>query len=368
MTAVLRVAALPAGPGDALVVEWGEGRRRWRMLVDAGPGASWDAVGARLRARPRESYELFVVTHVDEDHIGGALRLLHDADLAPRVQAVLFNGYVHCQRGGNVLGPVHGEQLTQRIVDAALPWNPGRPQPIAPGVGGPVVVASAGELPALDLPGGARAVLLSPSGPKLRKMAGVWEDAVVAAGLVPGRGAGGEGAAVRQRPRVFPPLPAGLDRAALPALAAGRERDSSAANGSSIAFVLEYAGRRLLLTGDAHPDLLAANLARYAARVGEDRARLDLVKLPHHGSRSNVTAELAASWSASRFLISTDGSGYAHPDDSALARLMLAADAPAEFFVNHPGGGPARWVPHADALGVRFHLPDDPAAGIVVDV
>ena len=368
MTAVFRLEAMPAGPGDALVVEWGEGRRRWRLLVDAGPRTAWDAVGARLRARRRESYELFVVTHVDEDHIGGALRLIDDAELAPRVRAVWFNGYVHCKSGGNVLGPVHGEQLTQRVLDAALPWNAGRPNPIAPGVGGPVVVASAGELPAVDLPGGARAVLLSPSGPKLRKLAGVWEDAVVGAGLVPGRGAGGQGAAVRQRPREFPPLPDDLARAALPALAAGRERDSSAANGSSIAFVLEYAGRRLLLTGDAHPDLLAANLARYGASVGEERPRLDLVKLPHHGSGANVTAALAASWSASRFVISTDGTGYAHPDDSALARLMLSAAGTAEFFVNHQGGGPARWVPHADALGVRFTLPATPTAGIVVDV
>lgn len=363
-----RIEALPAGPGDALVVEWGSGRALHRMLIDVGPRADWPVVAARLKARRSDAYDLFVVTHVYEDHIGGSLELLDDGVLASRVRSVWFNGYVHCARGGDVLGPVHGEQLTKRIVDAALPWNAGWPGAIAPGLGGPVVAPTSGDLPTVDLPGGARAVLLSPNGKKLKKMASEWDKAVVKAGLVPGAGAGGIGGVVRQRSRVFPTLPGVLDAAALAALAARDQADGSPANGSSIAFVLEFDGLRLFLGGDAHPDLLAANLRRYGAMVGEDRPRLDLVKLPHHGSGANVTAQLAASWTASRFLVSTDGSGYAHPDDSALARLILTTAGRPTFYVNHPGGGPARWAALGPGAGADFVLAKDASSGVLVAI
>ncbi|QIK73315.1 MBL fold metallo-hydrolase [Propioniciclava coleopterorum] len=366
---MFRVVALPAGPGDAVIVEYGPARAPRRLLIDAGPRHAWAALAARLRRRAADRYEVLVVTHVDEDHIGGVLELLDDPGLAPRVQAVWFNGYVHCERGGNVLGPVHGEQLTRRIVDLAVPWNPGWPRPVGPGLGGPVVAPVSGPLPALDLPGGARAVLLGPAPAQLKRLARTWRDVVTKAGLVPGAGAEGDGAAVRQRPRTWGDLPATLDAAALARLAAGRSRDGSAANGSSIAVVLEFEGRRVLLPGDAHGPPLAAAIARYGAEVGESRPRFDLVKLPHHGSGANVTDELVASWLAHRFLVSTDGTGYAHPDDAAIARLILAAetDRP-EFHANHPGGGLARWSARAGEVAARFVFPRTPAAGLTVTV
>lgn len=363
-----RVEALPAGPGDALVVEWGTRGKLHRMLVDAGPRADWPVISARLRARRTDAYEVFVITHVDEDHIGGSLELLDDHTLAGRVRSVWFNGFVHSRAGGDVLGPVHGEQLTKRIVDTALPWNIGWPGAIAPGLGGPVVAPARGDLPTVALPGGARAVLLSPDGKKLKRMAREWQRAVEKAGLVPGDGADGLGAVINQRARVFPDLPALLDAGALGGLAARKQADSSAANGSSIAFVLEYGGRRLLLAGDAHPDVLAAGLARYGAMVGQQRPRLDLVKLPHHGSGANLTDELAAAWTASRFLVSTDGTGYAHPDDSAIARLILAGGRRPTIYVNHPGGGPARWAARGEGAGATLVLAKGPTAGITVAV
>lgn len=366
---MFRVAALPAGPGDALVVEYGPARTPRRLLVDAGPASTWPAVRALLAKRRGDHYEAFVVTHVDEDHIGGALRLLEDPGLAARVGSVWFNGYVHCERGGNVLGPIHGEQFTERVVTGGFPWNPGWPHPIGPGLGGPIVARGSGDLPVVDLPGGARLVLLGPFGLQLKRLAKEWKGVVERAGLVPGAGAGGEGSAVRQREREWTPVPEVLDRPALERLAARKQRDGSVANASSIAFVLEFDGRRVLLTGDAHGSVLARGIARYGALVGEDRPRFDLVKLPHHGSGANVTVALAASWDADRFLVSSDGSGYLHPDDSAIARLLLAADGRRPtFYANHPGGGPGRWAQRADEVGADFVLPTAPDSGIRVVV
>ena len=68
---MLRIEMLPAGHGDCLWVEWGDGAQRRRMLVDGGTAGSFPALRARLRALPagERRLELLVVTHVDADHI-----------------------------------------------------------------------------------------------------------------------------------------------------------------------------------------------------------------------------------------------------------------------------------------------------------
>ncbi len=119
------VEMLPGGHGDALVVEYGTKIEPHQLLIDVGTFHAWDGVRKELIRRRRDRYEVFVVTHVDEDHIGGAIALLDDPDLKHRIDHVWFNGFVHCERGGNVLGPVNGEQLTNRIVGGRFRWNQG---------------------------------------------------------------------------------------------------------------------------------------------------------------------------------------------------------------------------------------------------
>ena len=361
------IEMLPAGPGDALVVEYGTSPTH-RLLIDAGPVSSWPGVRERLLARRDNRYDVFVVTHVDEDHVGGALSLLDDPDLRHKVPEVWFNGFVHCSSGGNILGPIHGEQLTERIADGGLGWNTGFTGSPSPGTGGPVVVPSAGDLPVLDLPGGARLVLLGPNGPKLKKMAKVWSDRVIQAGLVPGEGAAGHQGGLTPRPKDVPPLPAVMDAAWLETEAATKENDRSEANATSISFVLEFDGKRLLLTGDATADLLAANLKRYGAFVGEARPRIDLVKLPHHGSGANLTRDLVQAIGASRYLVSSDGSLHGHPDDSALARLILDSPASPTFYCNYASSRTTPWAARAVEVGAAFVLPKPGKAGLKVRV
>ncbi|MCA0252915.1 MAG: MBL fold metallo-hydrolase [Actinobacteria bacterium] len=362
------VEQLPAGQGDAVVVEWGQRGNTHKLLIDAGPRPYWDGVRARLKARRDGHYEVFVVTHVDEDHIGGALALLDDFDLRSRIGEIWFNGYVHCAAGGSVLGPVHGEQLTERIALGGYTWNTGFPGSPGPGTGGPVAVGDRAALRWIDLPGGARAMVLAPNGPKLSRLANEWEKVVRKAGLVPGEGAGGEGAFVAPRKKIVTPLPDHLDAAALAHLAARKQSDSSAANGSSIALVVEYAGKRVLLPGDAHPQPLTRNLARFGALVGEPRPRFDLAKLPHHGSGANTTAGFVGALASSRFLISSDGAGYAHPDDSAIARVILGTDGQPTFYCNYASDRTTPWSDRAAEAGARFVLPKPGRSGIVVKV
>lgn len=361
------IEMLPAGPGDALVVEYGT-RSTHRLLIDAGPVSSWPDVRARLLARRDDRYDILVITHIDEDHTGGALSLLDDPDLRHKVPEVWFNGYVHCAAGGNILGPIHGEQLTERITEGGLGWNTGFPRSPAPGTGGPIVVPTRADLPVIDLPGGARLVLLGPSGPKLKAIAADWSKRVIEAGLVPGEGAEGHQGGLAPRVKEVEPLSPVLDAAWLSTKAATKQRDSSKANAASISFVLEYEGKRLLLNGDATPDLLTANVARYGQLVGEPRPRIDLAKLPHHGSGANLTTALVEAMAATRYLVSSDGAIHGHPDDSALARLILSSPGPATFFCNYASTRTSPWAERGGEVGATFVLPKPGKRGLRVTV
>ncbi|MGH9158023.1 MAG: ComEC/Rec2 family competence protein [Acidimicrobiales bacterium] len=363
---MLAIEMLPAGHGDALVIEYGKGSATHRVLVDGGPLHSWEGVRARLLAMPDRRYEAFVVTHVDEDHIGGAVRLLVDPDLRHRVRDVWFNGFVHCRRGGDVLGPVDGERLTRAIADGDYAWNAPFPRRVGPGVGGPAVVPAAGPLPSFSLPGGGVLHLLSPTAPKLKKMATVWEEVVEQAGLVGGAGTDRPARPPKPHGKKVVPLAPGVTAADLEALAAKSPQDGSEANGSSIAFLFEFGGQRALLGADAHADVLVSSLRRFGASVGEDRVRIHLCKLPHHASRANVTTELVEAMDVSRYLVSTNGDTFGHPDDAVLARLLRSSARPATIHCNYATDRTTPWRAPAAAFGVKVVMPAAGAAGLRV--
>jgi beta-lactamase superfamily II metal-dependent hydrolase len=363
---MLAIEMLPAGHGDALVVEYGTGRDVHRLLVDAGTIHSWEQVRARLLKLPNRTFEAFVVTHVDEDHIGGAVKLLADPDLKHRVDDVWFNGFVHCTRGGSVLGPKDGERLTRLIGTGGYRWNRPFSRKVSPAVGGPAVVASRGALPSFALDGGAVLHLLSPSGPKLKKMATEWERVVVEAGLVPGEGLDIEARKPPRHHKEVDPLPAALTDDALDAMAAGGARDPSEANGSSIAFLLEFDGKRILLGADAHADVLVASLRRFGEAVGEARVRVDACKLPHHASKNNVSAELIQAIDCGNYLVSTNGDNHAHPDDTAIARVLRNAGRKVTFSCNFRSDRTEPWQARQREVGATFKLPAAGKAGLRV--
>jgi hypothetical protein len=264
---------------------------------------------------------------------------------------------VHCKSGGNVLGPVNGEQLTTRIAEGGFRWNQGFTPKASNDIGGPVVVPTAGNLPSVALPGGARVVLLSPSGPKLKTMAKKWKENVENAGLVPGAGNFGHTKSPKPRDRTSDPLPVPLDEAAIATLAADNANDGSEANGSSIAFIFEYDGKRVLFGADAHAPVLLKSLQRYAVEVGEARPRIDLFKLSHHGSNANISMDLLRAIDCRRYLISTNGDNFAHPDDAAIAKVISAADKPVTFFCNYQSARTDPWGLHGPAVGAKFEFP-----------
>jgi beta-lactamase superfamily II metal-dependent hydrolase len=102
-------------------------------------------------------------------------------------------------------------------------------------------------------------------------------------------------------------------------------KDTSVANGSSIALLAEFDGRAVLLAADAHADVLVDSIKALQRARGRDNQRLkiDAMKLSHHGSANGTSIELLSMLDCRNYLVSTNGNIFYHPDREAIARVIL---------------------------------------------
>jgi hypothetical protein len=359
---MITVEILPAAFGDSILIEYGKPGATRRILIDAGLKKTFSDV---LEPRLRElgipvALELLVVTHIDRDHICGIVPLLKSQPPLVTATDIWFNGRRHLEpdKLGVADGEVLGELLWKRRAQQG--WN------AAFGASGmqAVYVPDSNPLPTRTLPGGAVLTLLSPYKTALEKLASAWDDELGKWDVEP----------------VDPTVPTPKDdilgkRPPLRSLDADiidellevkLEEDKTKPNGSSIAFLFEYDGKRILFGADAHPSQLVRSLDRYST----DRVELDAFKLSHHGSMNNISKPLLDKIKCSRFLVSSDGSSYGHPNPETLAQIVAATTKSKTLCFNYSSDYTTVW--NEDSTKSKHHYtveyPADPARGYVLNL
>ena len=96
-------------------------------------------------------------------------------------------------------------------------------------------------------------------------------------------------------------------------------KDKSKSNGGSISFILEYKDKRIIFLGDAHEDIILENLEMYIKNTGI--SYFDAVKVSHHGSLKNNFTWIEKI-KAKRYIISTNGKRHNHPDKEVIAKIL----------------------------------------------
>jgi beta-lactamase superfamily II metal-dependent hydrolase len=317
---MFRIEMLPAAHGDALWIEYGDGQAVHRVLIDGGTPPVYKALKARMEQLPQAErrFELLVVTHIDADHIGGALTLLEKNELGAVYDDIWFNGYGHLlPTEVEAFGAVQGERLTKALLEQGLPWNKAFNHKA-------VRVADDGTPVVHTLRGGLKLTLLSPTRAKLAALEPKWAKECQKAGLDP-------------QTEVVPEPPVGVEpfgAVDVEALAqAPFVEDTAEPNGSSIAMLAEYGGKRVLLGADAHPQVLSEAIARLTGPGAT--LDLDACKLPHHGSDGNVSPDLIRQLHCPLYLVSTSGVQFHHPHRTAIARVIHLGGAGTELAFNY---------------------------------
>lgn len=366
----------PAENGDCFLISLGEENRK-HILIDCGYADTYHYyLKKNLQELKQldEKIDLFIITHIDEDHILGAIAFIEDNNKSKivEIEEVWYNCYRHLQIDKNqgILSNKEKRILQREIALGESYVNRESFDGISKSE---VSVKQGSTLGALLLTGGYRwnssfegkAVsrdnmekikfddvsikILSPNNEKLEKLEKKWlkelenkkwnfnitenqlfDDAFEFMLLMYEE---------LQIEKTEVSLEESKTFESVENLIQGEiNLDNSPTNGSSIAICINYEGRNLLFLADGHPDILYENIYDLGIE------KFDLVKLPHHGSRKNMTLELSEVLKSDRFLISTNGNKHSHPNLESLAKLIyMNKDTNKEFYFNYETKA-SRWI------------------------
>ena len=142
------------------------------------------------------------------------------------------------------------------------------------------------------------------------------------------------------------------------------ESDTSLTNGSSIAFLAEYDGKKMLFSGDAYATILLQSIKRYLP--GCEPLYLDLFKIPHHGSDGNISKKPLERIRCRTYLISANGAYHKHPDEIAVARIIKYGGHKPDIYFNYLSKYNEIWKSPLLQEKYRYfvHYPNDDQTGI----
>lgn len=123
--AVFNINMLPGGYGDCLWIEYGDPKKPHRILIDAGTLPTYKDLRKYVEehlSKKERRLELFLITHIDTDHIDTAVRLLNSPSLGLEFEQIWFNGWNQLV-DPDILGPQQGEYVSALVKKNKIPLN-----------------------------------------------------------------------------------------------------------------------------------------------------------------------------------------------------------------------------------------------------
>jgi hypothetical protein len=332
---IFTLEALQAKHGDALLLHYGEADDPQLIVIDGGPAGIYKSY---LKKRLEElrveralngplPVRLLMVSHIDDDHIRGVLELTRGlVELQENGESLPYNIFTLWHNGFENLVDDDPDRLFAGLYPAVR------------------TIAKEGRL-AADFPlsqSGALVVASVPQGRDLLEDADLLDlelnhpfSGLVAA---PKKGRKTIKLGARLSFTVLGPneqrikdLRDEWERQIEKISRVGKKEaqaqiaafiDDSVFNLSSIVVLATLGKRRMLLTGDARGDDILAGL-KVAGLFSRGVCRVDLLKMPHHGSDRNVETDFFRQVVADHYVFSGDGK-YGNPEIATLEMLSEA--------------------------------------------
>ncbi len=352
--------ALQAKHGDFLLLHYGDPADPKLVVIDGGPNKVWiPTLKPRLEAirddlTPGETLpiRMLMVSHIDDDHINGALdmtkelveahedheplryefeTLWHNAfdDVVGAHSAEFFSsgmaevgaasleeitpsvGGLSGEAAAVVASVRQGRQLRKDAEKLGLPVN----MP-----GGGLIAANGDDTDTVDLGDGLEFRILGPRQDQIDALQKKWDNE--------------------------------LERLGLAVVAAGEAGvaemlDRSAYNLASLVILASAEGKTMLLTGDARGDHILAAV-RDAGLLVDGKLHVNLLKMPHHGSDRNVDTDFFRIITADHYVISGDGK-HGNPEVATFEMIFTArGNDPFTIHMTYPAAASGSWLPKED--------------------
>lgn len=361
------VEIFPAINGDCFLIHTNEGL----ILIDCGYSSTYDDhLKLTLQNLKTEGKSIlrFIITHIDEDHIQGAIKFLTDNGPADAPQIITIdqiwhNSYRHLtsertsekisansesllkssfktieNQAEKPISAKQGSSLAALILKNGYQWNTdfdGK-------------AFSVDHFPEINLSEHIKFELLSPDDASLVRLEKYWRKELYKLGFrekitnqeifddafefilmndkeEPDENSSKEISA------------SGIDIEELKKQTCVADRTPK--NASSLAFILTADNKRMLFLGDAIPGVVNPQLEKKLASEAKP-VLLDLVKLSHHGSCASNSEKLFELTDGKNYIISTKGESKPHPSLATLAWMVgRPTIAPRKIYFNYKNSG-----------------------------
>jgi beta-lactamase superfamily II metal-dependent hydrolase len=272
------------GCADAILITFiGSDNQKHHILLDSGNENNSTLLEEEFDKML--SLDLLVITHIDNDHIGGLYKYIEEGGVFKQdfIKNCWFNALSKVKNKANAMrligikqGILVRDVLTKKL-GIELPFITDLTQP-------------------LDL-FGAKLTIVSPDTKCLDKMMNKWRTA--------------EPIGAKQSDyhktieHFFAQKPPSFQ--------------TSTENESSIAFLFEYHDFKMLFLADSHPSVVERSL-RGLGYSETNKLTIAYLKVSHHGSRLNTSEALLSLLDCRKFVFTADGKS--NPDKETLARII----------------------------------------------
>ena len=296
---MINLTMFQAGKGDFFLLMYGEGSDIHYILIDGGEKTASSLYKKTLLSikNKKQPVDAIIFTHIDNDHIMGALQALMDmsVDDLPTIHAVYFNT-------GDAVCQIEGVKAKERPED--LPLVRGRTGQHS--VKKAISLLQLLELKGLKkvlkeytiqgeriiLKGGAELDIISPGRDELEKFILKWDKEIELSDKKGGRQHKSVGVAEAESTKDIDDF-----------LYHIYVEDSSVTNRSSIAFLFQYESVKIAFLGDASPSVCVEGIKQFFP----EGVNVDLIKLSHHGSGANISNEMLNVIRSDHYMLSTTG-------------------------------------------------------------
>jgi beta-lactamase superfamily II metal-dependent hydrolase len=348
----MEIRFLSVGCGDGICIRFfGEDGSYHNILIDGGTEKG-DKYERSLKKEiiaineRKEKIDLWIITHIDDDHIGGILRFVKDQALFKEIDLSAtrfwFNySDVDYDTGispDNFKSVKQGIRLRELLKQKAF-----------------LQQFITDELQVINF-FGVKFSILSPNRQKFEDLALEWKKEEIK--IIEKNAASFKGTEENDHETKIEDFDLELE-----------ESDTSTANASSIAFILEYKAKKLLFTADAHPHILE-NAMSQLGYSDENKLYVEYMQVPHHGSKFNTSDGLLKMISCFNYIISADGFKHNLPNKKALARIIKFNKEKATNFFITEMNSVTRSIFSVDGIleNVTLNFPSEGTGGLVFNL
>lgn len=321
----MKVNFLEANNGDCILVSYEYDGYKKNIMIDSGVSKTYEYKIGRLKKEGSlkkvildlqekdQNIDLLIITHVDDDHIGGILKYFasndYDSNLIKKVwfnSGRLINEYFQRNSENQNEQELNEFDTTNTSISQGVTFE-SRIESIWDKR---LIKSSLEEINEQ----GIKFKILSPNDEKLKKLLTKWEKEAVSS---------------------LTSSETDYDKT-IEYLTESDEfkEDQSIHNGSSVAFILEILDKKMLFLGDAHPSTIIEKLIEDGISEN-NKLKLDFVKLSHHASKANTSYELLKLIDCKKFIVLTDGSFHGLPNKVTFSRIFNINND-SELYFNYP--------------------------------